>query len=317
MQTFGWCHNGYHNRPPDDVVLRARRAQLDGLIVKYGDPAFERALTSAAVAWATERFAYASEAAAEGNRLADAIDAGARFAVANCEPEGGWSDENAASAIRLLINTFRSRHSTVPLYVCADLRAGRSLNAPFVREAARGGVTGWMPMVYPRAFGQPVVAAFDAAFPGGRYLGLPCAPVIQTYDDVGSAMVREQIAEAKQRGAASLSIYVVETATDEELQAVATAKSEPGPEPDLLQRLAVAYRRGAIAILDHGTPAELANWGGLWSGIAARIGGGGGELASQEVLGYLRGALAILDHGAPAELRSWGEHFAGNRDGAS
>jgi hypothetical protein len=202
--------------------------------------------------------------------LADAVDAGASFAVANCEPNdgGGWGDAGAAVAIRRLVAAFRARHDSVPLYVAADLRHGRSLGAPFVREAARGGVDGWMPMVYPKAFHLSVRAAFDAAYPGPAYLGLPCAPVIQTYDGPGALMVLEQVAEAKRRGAASISIYVVETATDDELRAAATAHAAPLSDPATLREVAAAYARGAIAILDHGTPAELGAWGRLFAGEA-------------------------------------------------
>jgi hypothetical protein len=133
-----------------------------------------------------------------------------------------------------------------------------------VREASRGGLDGWMALVYPKAFGQSAHDAFDAAYPGPRYLGLPCGPVIQVYDDAGPALVREQVAEAKLRGAASLSIYVVETASDDELRAVASAKA-----PIVLE-VAAGYQRGAIAILDHGTPAELRAWGDLFTARVPR-----------------------------------------------
>jgi hypothetical protein len=263
MRLVGWCHNGYHNASPEDVLRRARVGQLDGLIIKYGDPEFELAITAAGISWGSERFAYVSQAAREGAMLADAVDAGAAFAVANCEPNdgGGWGEPGAADAIRSLIAAFRARHASVPLYIAADLRAGRSLDAPFVHEAVRSGIDGWMPLVYPKAFGQTAAAAFDAAYPGARYLDIPCAPVIQTYDGVGPALVRDQIAEAQRRGAKSLSIYVVETASDDELRAISVAKGAPAPDPEALRQLATAYIRGAIAILDHGTPAELAAWG--------------------------------------------------------
>lgn len=268
MQTYGWCHNGYHDLPAAEVARRARLAKLDALIIKYGDPAFERAIAAEGIAWGVERFAYAARAAREGAMLADAVDAGARFAVANCEPNdgGGWDGPGAASAIRALIDAFRRRHASVPLYVCADLRRGRSLDAPFVREAAAGGIDGWQPMVYPGAFQQPVAAAFDAAYPGATYLGLPCAPVIQTYGRIGASVVLGQIAEAKRRTATALSIYAVETATDAELEAVAWAKTGAPADASALREVALAYLRGAFAILDHGSAAELRAWGELFSG---------------------------------------------------
>ena len=265
MIVHGWAHNGYHDLPAREVARRARLAGVDTVIVKYGDPAFEQELTAEGVRWATERFAYASQGAAEGRMLADAVDAGAAFAVANCEPNdgGGWDERHAASAIRALIDAFRVQHPAVPLFICADLRRGRSLDAPFVREAARGGIDGWMPMVYPKAFGQSVPAAFDAAYSGATYVGLPCAPVLQAYDDIGAAAVRAQIHEARRRGATSCSLYLLETATDDELRAAAASRDAVTPEA--LQATALAYLRGGIAILDHGTPAELADWGRLFS----------------------------------------------------
>lgn len=274
MIVCGWAHNGYHDRPAREVARRARLAGVNTIIVKYGDPAFERALATEGMRWATERFAYASQGAAEGRMLADAADAGAAFAVANCEPNdgGGWEAPRAATAIRALIDSFRARHADVPLYVCADLRRGRSLDAPFVREAARGGIDGWMPMVYPKAFGQSVPAAFDAALPGATYLGLPCAPVLQTYDGIGPAGLRAQLDEARRRGAASCSLYLLETATDDELRAVADAARAVTPAD--LQAAALAYLRGGIAILDHGTPGELAAWGRLFAGDDGGLAGG-------------------------------------------
>ncbi|MBI5288159.1 MAG: hypothetical protein HY873_04225 [Chloroflexi bacterium] len=105
MDVYAWCHNGYHNLPADEVLRRARLARVDALIVKYGDPALEREIAASGMRWGVERFAYASQAAEEGRMLADAVDAGASFAVANCEPNdgGGWGEPHAPSAIRSLI----------------------------------------------------------------------------------------------------------------------------------------------------------------------------------------------------------------------
>jgi hypothetical protein len=268
VRTLGWCHNGYHNRPAAEVARRARVARLDALIVKWGDPAFERELVAHGIAWASERFTYASMAALEGSRLADAVDAGAAFAVANCEPNdgGGWEGQGAAKAVRLLIDTFRRKHAETPLYVCADLRRGRSLDSPFVREASRGGIDGWMPMVYPGAFGQTVASAFDAAYPGATYLRLPCEPVLQAYGDTGATPLGEQIAEARRRGARAFSIYTVETASERDLEAAAWAKAGAPADAETLRATALAYLQGAVAILDHGTPDELRSWGELVGG---------------------------------------------------
>jgi len=311
MRVYGWCHNGYHDLPAAEVLRRARRAGLDALIIKWGDPAFEREISAQRCPWGTERFAYAADAAGEGRRLADAVDAGASFAVANCEPNdgGGWGGEDAASAARALIDAFRSRHAAVPLYFCADLRRGRSLDAPFVLEAARGGIDGWMPMVYPGAFAQSVTAAFDAAYPGPAYLRLPCAPVLQTYGNGDPRSVAEAMGEAIRRGARGASIYLVETATGAELDAVARARATTQDAATLID-LAIAYRAGAIAILDRGTPGALARWGARWAIDETSATDAPPPPPPAARLEYLRGALAILDHGTPRELQSWGERFA-------
>jgi hypothetical protein len=76
------------------------------------------------------------------------------------------------------------------------------------------------------------------------------------------------VAEAKRREAQSVSLYVVETASDAELAAFAEA-SRGGDAPvtaEALQAAALAYVRGGIAILDHGTPTELRAWGRLFGG---------------------------------------------------
>ena len=212
-------------------------------------PAFEGAIATAGIEWGVERFAYARQPEREAKMLADAVDAGASFAVANCEPNdgGGWERPDAARAIRVLIDGFRRRHPRVPLWICADLRRGRSLDVPFVHEAAQRGIDGWMPMVYPAAFGHSVAAAFDAAFPGATYLGLPCEPVIQTYDRVGAGMVLEQAYEASRCGARALSIYVVETASERELAALAWATAED--DAAALRDTALAYLGGASLML--------------------------------------------------------------------
>jgi hypothetical protein len=90
--------------------------------------------------------------------------------------------------------------------------------------------------------------------------------VIQTYGRIGASAVLGQIAEAKRRGATALSIYAVETATDAELEAIASAKTGAPADAAALREVALAYLRGGLAILDHGTAAELRAWGELFSG---------------------------------------------------
>jgi hypothetical protein len=96
------------------------------------------------------------------------------------------------------------------------------------------------------------------------------------------------------------------------LEVVSWMKDRPPSDADLLVRLAVAYRTGALAILDHGTPAELAQWGALWSQSvsAGALDDRPPPADAARRLDYLRGALRILDRGTPGELRAWGALFA-------
>ena len=57
----------------------------------------------------------------------------------------------------------------------------------------------------------------------------------------------------------------VETASDDELRAVAArTRDEHENDAAVLRQVHHAYVRGAIAILDHGTPAELRSWAELF-----------------------------------------------------
>lgn len=86
---------------------------------------------------------------------------------------------------------------------------------PYQRVLAEH-VAGWLPMVYPAAFGQPVPEAFAAALDGVDFAARPVLPAIQTYGGVGAAMVREQIEEVRGRGLAGYQAYTIAHATDEE-----------------------------------------------------------------------------------------------------
>ena len=66
--------------------------------------------------------------------------------------------------------------------------------------------------------------------------------------------------------ALSVSAYVIETASDDELRALATAAQRAPVDATVLQATAHAYLRGVIAILDHGNASELRAWAELFGG---------------------------------------------------
>jgi hypothetical protein len=203
------------------MVRRARERPLDYVVVKYGYPHVERAFAAAGIRWATERFVYPEQPEAEAKMLADAVDAGAAFAVINAEDWVGWS---AAAPMERLVSAFRRWHPTVELYASIDSRGHRS-SLPFM-GTLRAHVTAWMPMVYPWDFEQPVATAFAAALDGLYTGGKPVLPTIETYPNSrtgarpGAAGVEAQVAEVRRRGLPGYNIYTLGHATAEEWLAV-------------------------------------------------------------------------------------------------
>jgi hypothetical protein len=90
-------------------------------------------------------------------------------------------------------------------------------------------VAGWLPMVYPKAFGKSVRAAFSASLDGKDFAGKPVLPTIQTYDHIGAEAVAQQIAEVRRRPDLSggYQAYTIAHATDAEW-AVLTSDAEEG-----------------------------------------------------------------------------------------
>ena len=193
------------------MVQRARDARLKGVIIKYGYPQVEQAFTAAGIPFAVERYVYPSQPEAEAQKLANAVDAGAVAAVINAEVE--WESQPAPPMERL-IAAFRARHPMVELYASVDTRGNR-LNLPY-QQVLRRHITGWLPMIYPKTFGQGVAKAFSACLDGKDFGGIPILPTIQTYDGVGAAAVAEQVQEVNRRGLLGCQAYTIAHATDAE-----------------------------------------------------------------------------------------------------
>lgn len=203
--------NQYGSVPLATCVRRAREARLRGVIVKWGYPEARDAFRQASIPWATERYVYPDQPEAEARRLAEEVAAGARFAVINAEAE--W-EALGPEPMRRLIAEFRRLQPAAELYASVDTRGGR-MSLPYQRVLAEH-VAGFMPMIYPAAFGQSVADAFRAALDGKDFRGKPVLPTIQTYGGVGLEMVAEQIAEAQRRELPGYQAYTIAHATDAE-----------------------------------------------------------------------------------------------------
>ncbi len=213
-----WNPNGNVSLPA--CVDRAKRARLRGVIVKHGHVEARRAFDAAGIPWATERYVYPAEPAAEGRWLAEEVRAGARFAVVNAEVE--W-ERLGPEPMRRLIAEFRRLAPRAELYASVDTRGGRTA-LPYQRVLAEH-VAGWLAMCYPKSFrpAQPsgyVAQAFRDCLDGKSFGGKPVLPTIQTFDGIGAVAVREQIAEVRRRGLAGYQAYTIGHATDEEWEAI-------------------------------------------------------------------------------------------------
>jgi len=207
------------------MVQRAKDARLAGIVIKYGYPQVERAFTAAGIPWAVERYVYIGQPEAEGQKLANAVDAGAVAAVINAEEgEGGWGPGiNTGPAMERLIAAFRARHPTVELYASVDTRGDR-LQHPY-QQVLRRNIAGWLPMVYPKAFRPAcpagfVAAAFRDCIDNRDFGGIPVYPTIQTYDEIGARYVEEQTGEVHRRGLTGYQAYTIAHATDAEWAAI-------------------------------------------------------------------------------------------------
>jgi hypothetical protein len=248
---WAW-HNQFSSLPLAKCVERAQRAKIEGVIVKYGMPNVEQAYKVGGIKWATEVYAYISQPQLEGGRLADAVDAGAAFAVINAEEgPGGWGpSETTRLAMSILINTFRNRHPTVPLYASIDTRGDR-LNHPY-QQIMLQACDGIMPMQYPGSFypSQPanyIDAAVSNCLAGKDFRGKLVFPTLQSYSwewpkdsgqihSIGPSGIQRQVALLQPYGAEiqGFQFYTIHHATDAEWDAVCrvvAAWGNPVPSP--------------------------------------------------------------------------------------
>lgn len=238
MWKAAW-YNGLGNFSPSQVVERAQRAKLDAVIVKYGYPNVERALTDAGIGWGTERYVYPSQPISEATMLANAVDAGAKFVVINAEVE--W-EYTTGEPMAQLIYALRHRHPHIPIYACTDTRGNR-LSLPYQQVLAEH-CQGWMPMVYPKAFypamtDSSVGWAFRDSLTPLALTDIPIFPAIQTYDNIGPDAVREQVEYCELMECSGYSAYTIEHATEAEWEVLCMPNGVEGGEHEVSQQVRV------------------------------------------------------------------------------
>lgn len=248
-----WNHFG--DVPLAKCVERAN--QVAGVITKanYWD-AFD-AFKAAGVRIGIERYVYPDNPLQEARTLADGIHRGAEFAVINAEAE--WEHLDMGPMTQLITELQRLAPG-VEMYASVDVRGGRTA-LPFQRVLARH-ITAWMPEVYPKAF-RPAMSpgAVQAAFrdsldSGQEFAGKPILPTIQTYEDIGAAAVKDQVAESLRRGFTGCQAYTLAHATDAEWSAFLASVSKEGLTVDQYTEL-----KNEIATLRDGTQKVTAEVG--------------------------------------------------------
>ena len=227
LHGLGAWYNGDGSLDTDVAaeVARAQAARLNYLVIKYGNPLVEQAFSAGGIMWGTERFVYANDPAGEATMLANAVDAGARFAVINAESGGGFGpDQASGDAMTALIDAFRARHADTPLYACIDTRGPRTSD-PY-EQVMRARCDGWMPMCYSLQFYPTRPAGYvhsgigDALAPTTPGLGIAIHPVLQAYGGIGANDLLQEVREAAPYGLGSISFYTIGHATDDEWQQV-------------------------------------------------------------------------------------------------
>lgn len=219
MKAAGWWTwwNQYGSVPLGECVERARRTA--GVIVKANYWPQMELFRAAGIPVAVERYVYPTQPLQEAAMLAEGIRRGALFAVINAEVEWEQAGSAGGAAMTQLIEAFRRAYPHVELYASVDTRGGRML-APY-QQVLKQHVAGWMPMIYPKAFGQSVERAFAAALDGSAkdFGGKPVLPTFQTYDGIGSPFVHGQMAEVRRRELLGGQAYTVGHATGAEWDA--------------------------------------------------------------------------------------------------
>ena len=216
-QGRGAWWNGRGDADILGCVARAEQAQLDFVIGKASFTYAIRKFVEAGFKVGVERYAYPDQPGLEAYYLRDGLENGARFVVINAEAE--WEVTDGLD-MRQLCQGVRDGYPNVEIYASVDTRGDRT-HLPY-QQVLREYATAIMPMVYPKSFypSQPfgyVSQSFaDCLDTGQEFGGLPLLPTLQTYDDIGSFAVEEEIEECKRRGFLGWQAYTIAHASEEE-----------------------------------------------------------------------------------------------------
>lgn len=279
--------NQYGSVPLNVCVERAKQLQ-HGVIVKHGFWTAFDAFKAAGVPVAIERYVYPSQPIREAEKLAEGIARGAEFAVINAEVEWERAGDAGGTAMTTLIQELHRLSGNVEIYASVDTRADR-WSRPY-QQILGAECTGWMPMIYPKAFFFPpfrpevhVASAFQKSLDDGQdFQGKPVYPTIQTYDGVGEFAVRLQVSEVERRNLPGLQSYTICHATNIEWLAYVAGQTRnpvvipPGDN-------ALQAQVNALQLRLH-----LTAWVFQWAGYAL-----GGQEAPESLLRQLHHLLHL------------------------
>ncbi len=241
--------NQYSRVPIATCIERAKEAKLNGVIVKAGYWGTMEDFRQAGIAVGVEAYTYPNRTESDAADLLMGLDRGAQFIVINAEVE--WEGHDSLPMERLIAN-IRERAPDVELYASVDTRGNRT-RLPYQRVLAER-ITGWMPMIYPKAFypampiGYVHAAFHDCMTSGQDFNGKPVLPTIQTYDSMGAAAVIRQLQEVYRREVGNRELggyqaYTIGHATDEEWAVIVA----DAPEEDDMADEATRKQRAAVA----------------------------------------------------------------------
>ena len=253
-----------------DCVRRARQMEgQGGVIVKANYWTAFNAFKNAGIRVAVERYTYPDQPLVEAGYLADGIRRGAEFAVVNAEIEWENAGNTGGVAMTQLLNELERLAPGTEVYASVDTRGNR-MSMPY-QNVLRGRCTGWMPMIYPKAFFFPpfqptrhVTAAYRNSLDVRNFGGLLVFPTMQVYDNIGVQAVNLQLAEVNRRELPGAQSYTICHATNSEWAAfIAGIPSVPDvPEPiELDNELEQQIREIEVRMNISGMVMELAALG--------------------------------------------------------
>lgn len=216
-----WNHHVPRYKTLPECVERARAAKLDGVIVKARYWDILEGFRKAGIRVGVEVYTKPMSNATDADALVEGIRRGAEFAVVNAEVK--WEQPESGEQIRQLCNRVMAHSDSIELYASVDTR-GRRMSMPYQQVLSQF-ITGWMPMIYPKAFypAMPagfVWAAFRDCLDYKDFAGKPVLPTIQTYDNITGPSVKDQLFDIHTRGFQGYQAYTIGHATDAEWQVI-------------------------------------------------------------------------------------------------